>query len=108
MTSQERAVLIRQAIRQQLTPPAAKTTCDACHSRYTGTAKCPCQALRKITYVIAGKQVTGNYCVKHALELSAKGERGELEILSDEAAGIPFEGEPLHNKEITSRDYYGI
>jgi hypothetical protein len=28
--------------------------------------------------------------------------------LSDEAAGIPFEGEPLHNKEITSRDYYGI
>jgi ribosomal protein S12 len=104
----QRAALIRQAIRQQLTPQP-ETTCDAYHSRYTGTAKCPCQALRKITYLdLSNNTVSGNYCVKHALELSAKGERGLLTILSDEAAGIPFEGEPLHNKEITSRDYYGI
>jgi hypothetical protein len=86
MTKHRRSIPIRQAIRQQLTS-RLETTCDAYHSRYTGTAKCPCRSLRTITYVdLSNNTVTGNYCAKHALELSTKGERGELEILSDEAA----------------------
>jgi hypothetical protein len=86
MTKQEGQSLMRAMIRRQLTPQP-ETTCDAYHSRYTGTAKCPCRSLRTITYAgLDGEPVTGNYCVKHALELSAKGERGLLAILSDEAA----------------------
>jgi hypothetical protein len=87
MTKHQRSILIRQVMRRELTPQP-ETTCDAYHSRYTGLAKCPCRSLRTITYLdLSNNTVTGKYCVKHALELSAKGERGELEILSDEAAG---------------------
>jgi hypothetical protein len=104
MTKHQRSILIRQIMRRELTPQP-ETTCDAWHSRYTGPVKCYCKPLRIITYIsLGGDPVTGEFCAKHALELRRDEARGRLEILSDEAAGIPFEGEPLHNKEILTQD----
>jgi hypothetical protein len=105
MTKHQRSILIRQVMRRELTPQP-ETTCSALHSAHTGKAQCPCKTLRKITYTdLSNNTITGQFCAKHAIELRRDEARGNLEILSDEAA-IPFQGEPCYPKVITESDEY--
>lgn len=82
--------------------------CSAYRKTGGTLSPCRCNPLRIITYQTAADVVSGEYCARHALELKRDASRGRLEILTDEPVAIPFQGEPLHNKEISTRDYYGV
>lgn len=85
-------------------------TCKAYYKNERGDlVPCPRNPLRNITYQDqSGECTSGEYCDRHAIELRRDECQGRLEILTDEPVAIPFQGEPMPNREIDTKSYYGV
>lgn len=75
--------------------------CQAYRKSYNqeGLEPCPHKALRSITFKDHTDCTSGNFCARHAIALRRKEARGAIEILTDE---------PMPNREIDTKSYYGL